>query len=141
MLDKDQKPVVKLAIEQTYAHVLRRALAITVFKGLEEIRDSMKINSKRPLSSKQKLAIYSEQIQSDRAKQMLCFGVDRIMSHKHDLIDRVLMEYGLNLEAEELLFYHEIMDQILVHWADIIQVLINKGNYGAISRMLPMPKD
>ena len=34
-MDKDQKPVVKLAIEQTYGHVLRRALAITVFRGLE----------------------------------------------------------------------------------------------------------
>lgn len=141
MLDKDQKPVVKLAIEQTYAHVLRRALAITVFKGLEEIRSTMTINSKRALSNEQKLRIYSDQIQSDRAKTMLCFGVDRIIAHKHDLIDQVLLEYGLDLDAEELLFYHENMDRILVYWADVIQVLIKKGNYSAISRMLPMPSN
>jgi hypothetical protein len=141
MLDKDQKPVVKLAIEQTYAHVLRRALAITVFKGLEEIRTSMTIDSKRVLTNAQKLRIYNEQVQTDRAKTMLCFGLDRIVAHKHDLIDQVLMEYGLTLDAEELLFYHETMDKIIVHWADVIQTLIKRGNYSTIGRMLPMPKD
>jgi hypothetical protein len=141
MLDKDQKPVVKLAIEQTYAHVLRRALAITVFKGLEEIRSSMTINSKRALSNEQKLRIYSDQVQSERAKTMLCFSIDRIIAHKHDLVDQVLLEYGLDLDADELVFYHENMGRILVYWADVIQVLIRKGNYSAISRMLPMPKD
>ncbi len=141
MLDKDQKPVVKLSIHQTYGHVLRRALAIGVFKGIEEIRNSMTIHTKRQVALKERMTIFNEQLQTEKVKQMLCFGVDRMMASKHDLIDMVLLEYGLQLTSDELLYYHEVMDKILMHWADVIQKLIQKGHYGAIGCMMPIPKD
>ena len=141
MLDKDQKPVVKLSIHQTYGHVLRRALAIGVFKGLEEIRNSMVLETKRALTREEKLFIFNEQLQTEKMKTLLCHGVDGMMKMKHDIIDLVLLEYGLQLDVEELLFYHEVMDKILMHWADVIQKLIRAGKYGAIGQMLPIPKD
>lgn len=135
MIDIDQVPILKAMIRTTYSGVILRTLIHYVLLDLGEIASSMKITTRAHLTIFDKLALVDQQLKSDQVKRALCAGLDANVRRKGDIVAEITTQYGLTLATDEIDFYHEHMEQVLVEKAKEVEKLIMLGDYAQLRHL------
>jgi hypothetical protein len=123
MIDKTQIPIITQMIKTFYEPVMLRALVNLVLMDMSQITLGGKGSVK-------------EILMTERAQKALIESLDQHhRPRKHDLIDTILKEYGLNLLRDEQDFYHQQMGAIFERQVDYVIALLKGFNYKHIHNL------
>src|ERR1700679_3940821 len=135
-IDKDQAPILQAIIKTTYGPVLMRTLAHYIMRHLDEIIRSMQITTKMRLTVMQRLRLIDEQLQSSQVRRALLVGLDALKRQRGDLANELILQYGLKLPPDEIDFYQDYMQQLLMGHEKQMEEWIWNGDYDAIKHTL-----
>jgi hypothetical protein len=129
-MEKEQKIIIDLMINSTYAPVIKKAIANLVLLDIGKLISKHKIENKFTHAK-----IVSEELINSISK--LIFMLDNIHSaQRGDIIDEILKQYGLSLNKSETDYYHQVMEGVFFDAVDDIKKLIGSGNYNAIYQIV-----
>lgn len=118
MIDKDQILPIRQMIKEFYDPVMLRTIVNMVLMDMAHLTLGL------PSSSVQAV------LMRPQAQKALLDSLESVhRPHKHDLIDTILREYGLNLRKDELEFYHREMGGTFDKQMDYVVRLVKGFKY------------
>lgn len=139
MIDKDQAPILRAMIKESYGPVLLRTICHFVLLDLNEIAQTMRIMSKQKLNVVDRLRIMDAQLQSDKVKHALRANLNARKRLRHAIVDEVINQYGLTLAHDEIDFYQDEMQNILKSHEMDVESWLMTGNYQIIRQKVNFP--
>ena len=131
-MEKEQKIIIDLMINSTYAPVIKKSVASLVLLDISKMLSAHKIENKFVYEK-----VVAETLMDHLFAKKLIFMLDNIHSaQRGDIIDEILKQYGLSLNKSETDYYHQVMEGVFFDAVDEIKKLIGSGNYNAIYQIV-----
>ena len=145
MTDKTQQKVIDFMIEKSYSHIIRRVIVIYVFKDIDQIRSTFKVEGLPTSMSgwdkfKVKQQMIKDTLQTDKCKNTLIGGLTITSKMKDDIIKEILEQYGID-KTDDSTNYHDQMCAIFDRHVGTIKACIHVGDYMALEKMLDVGKE
>lgn len=122
MIDKDLGNIYNGMIKATYVPVIRRAIVILLIHDMDRMQAGLKVGDEQ----------FFDMLQGPSAKKVLYQCLDAIYRRRGDIIQEILLQYGIDTHPSMTSFYHEHFG---AHFGKIIEDIkrwIHSGRYAML---------
>ena len=127
-MEKIRIDINKAMIREFYTDIVRRCIGYYLMKDFAEIHDSLILESKnlsQEVMWKIKPLAFFEILKTDRCKKVLLFNLDSLIYKRDDIVEQILVRYGIS-KKEESTLYHDELKMIFSDFLNIFSGLIKQ---------------
>lgn len=125
MIDKDLKPLYRAMVKTTYVPVMRKAIVLLLIADMDRMQAGLRVGDLE----------FFEVLRTDSAKKALCICLDAIAKKRNDIIQEILLQYGINTSNSMTDFYYEHMNEFFLKIIKFIKHLVGRGRYDMLDRI------
>lgn len=125
MIEKDLQPVYQAMIKTTYVPIMRRSIVILLIHDLDRLQSALNLND----------ADYFNFLQTSTAKNKLFSLLDDIAKRRGDIVQEILLQYGIHTNLEMASFYHEHFDKAFLEEVTAIKRIVWSGRYAQLDEI------
>lgn len=125
MIEKDLQPVYKAMIKTTYVPVIRRAIVILLIHDMDRMQAAANVDD----------FTFVEIIRTSTAKKAIYMCLDSIAKKRMDIIQEILLQYGINTNGGMNDFYHEHMNKFFLEEIDYVKRLVHQNRFDRLDEI------
>ena len=124
-IDKDLKNVYNAMVKTTYRPIILRTIVLLLIQYLDRMQAAMQLND----------LDFFNVIRTEPGKKALCVCLDTIQKRSGDIIQEILLQYGIHTSGEMVDFYHESMHTNFIGCINRVKLMIWNGRYDMLDKI------
>lgn len=126
MIDKDLSNIYRGMIKTTYVPVIRRTIILLLMQDINRMQIGMKLNDEQ----------FLELLHGPSAKKALRICLDSIGKRREQIIQELLLQYGIATSGAMTDFYHEEFHRHFLKQIELVWRLVYWGHYATLDRYI-----